>query len=180
MSCTLPSSRRVRPIGRSNHRYSGAYLKPTARPNFTTRTPVDVIPVTYVTSRCARPDPALPARPAIPPRSGHWFITRALVVHTAGLRPAPHRHGSRGLLWQARQGPARVTAGAGMGPGLKCTCIPASIHGLSLNENDPSLLVVSSRARHRRTGLCPNDCFRSARSSQDITRSLPIFRALYR
>jgi len=27
---------------------------------------------------------------------------------------------------------------------LKCTCIPASIHGLSLNEHDPSLLVVGS------------------------------------
>jgi hypothetical protein len=27
---------------------------------------------------------------------------------------------------------------------LKCTCITASIHGLSLNEHDPSLLVVGS------------------------------------
>jgi hypothetical protein len=149
-----PSSQRVRAIGRSNHRYSGAYLKPTARPDCTTHTPVDVIPVTYVTRRRARPITALPARPAIPPRSGHWFITHALVVHmsrTAASAASTWR--PQATMADVRQGQASVTVGGGLGAaGLKCTCIPGSIDSLSLNENDCSLLVVSSPARHRPAG----------------------------
>jgi hypothetical protein len=149
-----PSSQRVRAIGRSNHRYSGAHLKPTARADCTTHTPVDVIPVTYVTRRRARPIAALPTQPAILPRSGHWFITHALVVHTnrtAASVASTWRQ--QATMADVRQGPGQCYRRRRLGAvGLKCTCIPGSIDSLSLNENDRSLLVVSSLACHRPAG----------------------------
>src|SRR5579859_6994638 len=145
-----PSSRRVRAIGRSNHRYSGASLKPTARPNSTTRTPVDVIPVTFVTRRRARPDHCI-TRPA-----SHPAPTRTLVHYSCVSRTHDRTAASAASTWRlqatmvdVRQDPASVTRRRRLGAvGLKCTCIPGSIDSLSLNENECLLLVVSSLACH--------------------------------
>jgi hypothetical protein len=154
VSCAAPSSRRVRAIGRSNHRYSGAHLKPTARPNSTTRTPVDVIPVTFVTRRRARPDHCI-TRPA-----SHPAPTRTLVHYSCVSRTHDRTAASAASTWRlqatmvdVRQDPASVTRRRRLGAvGLKCTCIPGSIDSLSLNENECLLLVVSSLARHRPAG----------------------------